>query len=167
VEGVWFSRREKTRDQFFFAGRHFVCLKVLVRFDLSGAFGLQSWGKEGVDFFLLGGTSSALMSLLDAKEEDTMEGSDDEEEDEEGHELEDAEDDEGDETQDLLTTEYLIDDDIADEMDEFGYTGLDQVLVEDEDDNGLLDNALGAEDGEELEGGLNYDEAEEIGFADL
>ncbi|KAG2139960.1 hypothetical protein BD769DRAFT_1663132 [Suillus cothurnatus] len=107
------------------------------------------------------------MSSLDAKEEDTMEGGDDEEEDEEGHELEDAEDDEGDETQDLLTTEYLIDDDITDEMDEFGYTGLDQVLVEDEDSDGLLDNALGAEDGEELEGGLNYDEAEEIGFGSM
>jgi len=45
-------------------------------------------------------------------------------------------------------------------MDEFWYTGLDQVLVEDEDDD-----ALGMEDGEE--GGLNYDEAEGVRFADL
>jgi hypothetical protein len=57
-------------------------------------------------------------------------------------------------------------------MDEFGYTGLDQVLMEDEDDEDdedddelLDDDALGAEDGEE--GGLNYDETEGIGFADL
>ncbi|KAG1787994.1 uncharacterized protein HD556DRAFT_1312283 [Suillus plorans] len=46
--------------------------------------------------------------------------------------------------QDPHTTEYLINDDITDEIDEFGYTSLDQVLVEDEDDD-----ALGAEDGEE------------------
>ncbi|KAG1747923.1 uncharacterized protein EDB91DRAFT_1245396 [Suillus paluster] len=104
----------------------------------------------------------------DDKDEDEGSGSGDEDVHEEGHELEDAEDDEGGETRDPLSTEYLIDDNIADEMDEFGYTGLDQVLVEDEDNNGLLDDdALGAEDGEELEGGLNYDEAEGIGFADL
>ncbi|KAG2110435.1 hypothetical protein BD769DRAFT_1392256 [Suillus cothurnatus] len=168
VEGVnteWSSSLAGGRCLVFEAGEDkgpiFSCWEALRRPQGPRQIRLVGWGKEGVDFFLLGGTSS------DAKEEDTMEGSDDEEEDEEGHELEDAEDDEGDETQDLLTTEYLIDDDIADEMDEFGYTGLDQVLVEDEDGDGLLDNALGAEDGEELEGGLNYDEAEEIGFADL
>lgn len=109
----------------------------------------------------------------DAEEEDAMEGSDDEDEDEGSGSCEDSdeehhedEDNEGDANQDPHTTEYLIDDDIADEMDEFGYTGLDQVLVEDEDDDALLDDdALGAEDGEE--GGLNYDEAEGVGFADL
>ncbi|KAG1727769.1 uncharacterized protein EDB91DRAFT_1253741 [Suillus paluster] len=51
-------------------------------------------------------------------------------------------------------------------MDGFGYTSLDQVLVEDEDNDALLgDDALGAEDGEEV--GLNYDEVEGIRFADL
>ncbi|KAG1894784.1 uncharacterized protein F5891DRAFT_984802 [Suillus fuscotomentosus] len=93
-----------------------------------------------------------------------MEGSDDEDEDEgsgsgsgsgedSDEERHEDEDNEGDANQDPHTTEYLIDDDIADEMDEFGYTGLDQVLVEDEDDDALLDDdALGAEDGEEALG---------------
>ncbi|KAG1737817.1 uncharacterized protein EDB91DRAFT_1249494 [Suillus paluster] len=94
----------------------------------------------------------------DSKEEDAMEGSDDKDEDE----------DSGSGDEDGDGEEYLIDNGIADEMDEFGYTSLDQVLVEDEDNDGLLDDdALGAKDGEELEGGLNYDEAEGIRFADL
>ena len=64
--------------------------------------------------------------------------------------------------------EQLIDDEIVDEMDEFGYTGLDQVLwddeeEEDEDQPGGYEETLGAEDGEE---GVS-NEGEEVGFADL
>ncbi|KAG2028813.1 hypothetical protein BDR03DRAFT_1019306 [Suillus americanus] len=104
-------------------------------------------------------------------EDEDIEGEDGEDgnenEDEGSSEDQDDEDD-GDGIRDPLTTEHLIDDDIADEMDEFGYTGLDQVLVDDdlEDDDALLDeDALGAEDGEE--GGLNHEEAEGTGFTDL
>ncbi|KAG2136442.1 hypothetical protein DEU56DRAFT_756347 [Suillus clintonianus] len=94
--------------------------------------------------------------------------------DEDGNEDEpgsgEDQDDEGDGTDDPLTTEHLIDDDIADEMDEFGWlVEMDEfgwlVLVEDEDDAPPDDDDLGAEDGEERE--LDYDEAEGIGFADL
>jgi hypothetical protein len=109
-------------------------------------------------------------------EDEMMEDDGEEEGDEEGDETEGSEDeleetseeDEqegGDDTRTPLTTEQLIDDEVADEMDEFGYTGLDQILVEDEDEELLPDEeeALGAEDGEE--GVIN--EGEEVGFADL
>jgi len=63
--------------------------------------------------------------------------------------------------------EQLIDDEIADEMGEFGYTGLDQILWdyeedEDEDKPGGYEGTLGTEDGEGVS-----NEGEEVGFADL
>ena len=50
--------------------------------------------------------------------------------------------------QDSIST-LLANDKLLDKMDEFGYSGLDQV-VEDEghEDNDLTDDTLGAEDGE-------------------
>jgi len=63
--------------------------------------------------------------------------------------------------------EQLIDDEIADEMGEFGYTGLDQILWDDEEDEdedkaGGYEGTLGTEDGKGVS-----NEGEEIGFADL
>ncbi|KAG1816304.1 uncharacterized protein BJ212DRAFT_1480754 [Suillus subaureus] len=100
--------------------------------------------------------------------EDDIEGSGDEDGDENedrGSSKEhDDEDIKGNGTRDPLTTEHLIDDDIVDEMDEFGYTSLDQVVVKDEDDDAPSDDDdLGAEDGK----GQDYDEVEGMGFVDL
>jgi len=63
--------------------------------------------------------------------------------------------------------EKLIDDEVADEMGEFGYAGLDQILWDDEEDEdedkpGGYEGTLGAENGEGVSS-----EGEEVGFADL
>ena len=51
--------------------------------------------------------------------------------------------------QDSIST-LLADDELLDEMDEFGYSGLDQVVEDEghEEDDDLAEDALGAEDGE-------------------
>jgi len=66
-----------------------------------------------------------------------------------------------------LPAEQLIDDKIADEICEFGYTGLDQILWDDEEDEdedkpGGYEGTLGTEDGEGVS-----NEGEEVGFANL
>lgn len=78
---------------------------------------------------------------------------------------EDVEDDESDQGEDDETgsnddmdmiidpgsiSTLLADDELLDEMDEFGYSGLDQVVEDEghEEDDDLADDALGAEDGE-------------------
>jgi hypothetical protein len=51
--------------------------------------------------------------------------------------------------QDSIST-LLADDDLLDEMDEFGYSGLNQVVEDEghEEEDDLADDALGTEDGE-------------------
>lgn len=90
-----------------------------------------------------------------------LEGSDDGSEEASDGE-EDCTDDEDDEVPVSALFEAMVDDTVADEMDEYGYTGLDQVL--DEDGAGEeTDNAddFGPEDGEDV-----IDEFED-GFAEL
>ena len=57
-------------------------------------------------------------------------------------------------------TERLIDDELGDEMDEYGYSGLDQVLEVDSDDAEMSsdEDALGPEDGENPDDGIEYGE---------
>ena len=54
----------------------------------------------------------------------------------------------------------MIDDELGDEMDEYGYSGLDQVLEVDSDDAEMSGNedALGPEDGENPDDGIEYGE---------
>lgn len=83
-------------------------------------------------------------------EEDT--GEEDSSEEELGGGDEDDESDESDAGDDMVVdpSKGLVDDDLLDEMDEFGYSGLDQV--EEENNEGendhLGEDELGAEDGE-------------------
>ena len=57
-------------------------------------------------------------------------------------------------------SECLIDDELGDEMDEYGYSRLDQVLEVDSDDAEMSGNedALGPEDGENPDDGIEYGE---------
>ena len=56
-------------------------------------------------------------------------------------------------------SECLIDDELGDEMEEYGYSGLDQVLEDKEDAKVSGDeDALGPEDGEDPDNGLEYAE---------
>ena len=57
-------------------------------------------------------------------------------------------------------SERLIDDELGDEMDEYGYSGLDQVLEVDSDDAEMSgdEDALGPEDGENPDDGIEYGE---------
>lgn len=71
----------------------------------------------------------------DIEGKDRENGDEDEDEDEGSSEDQNNKDDR-DEIHDPLTTEYLIGNDITDKMNKFGYTGLDQVLM----DNDLKDN---------------------------
>ncbi|KAG1842081.1 hypothetical protein F4604DRAFT_1939089 [Suillus subluteus] len=95
-----------------------------------------------------------------------MQSSSEEADDSEGES--DDTDDEDDEDDDLASTPFkaIINDTIADKMDEFGYSSLDQVLDEDdvgEDTNNDLDaDELGPEDGEDV---MNV--FDEDNFADL
>ena len=60
---------------------------------------------------------------------------------------------------DPACSEHLIDDELGDEMDEYGYSGLDQVLeVEDDAEVSDDEDALGPEDGENPDDGLKYGE---------
>ena len=47
----------------------------------------------------------------------------------------------------------LVDVDLLDEMDEFGYSGSDQVVEDEEELDQLAEDALGAEDGENVDWG--------------
>jgi len=104
-------------------------------------------------------------SELEATEEDEDmidedEDDEDEEEDEDGDaedEGEDEDDLEGGEEGDegvLAATplEAYVDDEVADEMDEYGYSGLDRVINEDDENEEIEDdeNAFGPEDGEDV-----------------
>ena len=56
-------------------------------------------------------------------------------------------------------SEHLIDDELGDEMEEYGYSRLDQVLEDEEDAKVSGDeDALGPEDGEDPDNGLEYAE---------
>ena len=104
-------------------------------------------------------------SELDATDEDEDmidEDEDDEEdeEDEDGDAEDEGEDEddleggeEGDEEVPAATPfEAYVDDEVADEMDEYGYSGLDQVINEDDENEEIEDdeNAFGPEDGEDV-----------------
>ena len=57
-------------------------------------------------------------------------------------------------------SECLIDDELGDEMDEYGYSGLDQVLEVNSDDAEMSgdEDALGPEDGENPDDRIEYGE---------
>ena len=60
---------------------------------------------------------------------------------------------------DPARSEHLIDDELGDKMEEYGYSRLDQVLGNDED--GQVsdgEDALSPEDGKNLDNGLGYTE---------
>ena len=60
---------------------------------------------------------------------------------------------------DPARSEHLIDDELGDEMDEYGYSRLDQVLeVENDAEVSGDEDVLGPEDGENLDDGLKYGE---------
>ena len=92
--------------------------------------------------------------------DDEEDGDDDgDTEDEDGEDGEEVEDDleggeEGDEEEVPAATpfEVYVDDEVADEMDEYGYSGLDQVVNEDDESEEIEDdeNAFGPEDGEDV-----------------
>jgi hypothetical protein len=79
----------------------------------------------------------------DAEDEGEDENKNEEYGDEDEDDLEGGE--EGDEEVPAATPfEAYVDDEVADEMDEYGYSGLDQVINEDDE------NAFGPEDGEDV-----------------
>ena len=93
-------------------------------------------------------------------EEDEDGGAEDEGEDEnKNQEYRDSDEDdleggeEGDEEVPAATPfEAYVDDEVADEMDEYGYSGLDQVINEDDENEETEDdeNAFGPEGGEDV-----------------
>lgn len=84
-------------------------------------------------------------------------GSDDEDDGNEGSEREESDD--GNESNGTDSSEdMVIDPELMDEMDKFGYLGLDQVEEEEElGDGDLADDVFGAEDGENT---MGWDEVE-------
>ena len=60
----------------------------------------------------------------------------------------------------VMASALLVDDDLLDEMDEFGYSGLDQVVEDEEELDQLAEDALGVEDGENVD----WDEEEPHGY---
>lgn len=87
--------------------------------------------------------------------EDEEEDEDDEEESKDGNEMDEDEEDE--ESGIGNSSAALANEELVDEMDEFGYSGLDQVIEEFVEEELLVEeDGLGAEDGENV--GDNEDE---------
>ena len=97
-------------------------------------------------------------------EEDEEEDRDEDEEGENDNEMdEDEGSEEGQESGAKISSATLANEELVDEMDEFGYSGLDQVVDQDDEGEELLEeDGLGAEDGENA----RDDDGDEF-FADL
>ena len=96
----------------------------------------------------------------------TNSGAEDAEVEKIGHDEDDDESDSDDDADMVINPDsistLMANDELLDEMDEFGYSGLDQVVEDDEnkEDDDIADDALGTEDGENDTEGWDEDFAE-------